>query len=53
MRLTLMTNTGHLTLLVEVRTNLVVTAFIGLLNMPMGGTSCGRDESEKFQTRIR
>lgn len=37
--LTLITNTGHLTLLVEVRTNFVVTAFMGLFNMPRGGTS--------------
>lgn len=37
--LTLITNTGHFTLLVEVRTNFVVTAFIGLFNMPRGGTS--------------
>lgn len=39
-RLTLITNTGHLTLLVEVRTNFVVTAFIGLFCIPIGGTSC-------------
>lgn len=41
--LTLITNTGHLTLLVEVRTNLVVTAFMGLFNIPRGGTSCNTD----------
>lgn len=41
--LTLITKTGHLTLLVEVRTNLVVTAFMGLFNIPRGGTSCNRD----------
>lgn len=38
--LTLITKTGHLTLLVDVRTNLVVTAFMGLFNIPKGGTSC-------------
>ncbi len=38
--LTRTTNTGHLTLLVEVLTNFVVTAFIGLLSIPTGGTSC-------------
>jgi hypothetical protein len=37
--LTLTTNTGHFTLFVDVRTNFVVTAFIGLLNIPIGGTS--------------
>lgn len=37
--LTLITKTGHLTLLVDVRTNFVVTAFIGLLSIPRGGTS--------------
>lgn len=38
--LTLTTNTGHFTLFVDVRTNFVVTAFIGLFNIPIGGTSC-------------
>lgn len=37
--LTLTTNTGHFTLLVDVLTNFVVTAFIGLFNIPIGGTS--------------
>ena len=46
--LTLITNTGHLTLLVEVRTNLVVTAFIGLFNMPKGGTSCRKTQIQRF-----
>lgn len=34
----LTTNTGHLTLFVDVLTNFVVTAFIGLFNIPIGGT---------------
>lgn len=39
-KLTLTTNTGHFTLFVDVRTNFVVTAFMGLLSIPTGGTSC-------------
>ena len=33
-------NIGHLILFVEVRTNLVVTQFIGLSNIEIGGISC-------------
>ena len=37
--LTTTQNMGHRSLLVDVRTNFVVTAFIGFLMYPQGGTT--------------